>query len=330
MPTIKINITQQSLEDLFKNGEITINIGMENHLSQINESTKHDTFFELMTQLITRMKETGNIRTSETYRTALNHFQRFRNNQDLSFKDISPELMEEYQNYLLAMNTVSFHMRILRAVYYKGIHRGLTYDAKPFRNVYTGKAQTQKRSLTIEDMHKIKKIKLDTKKLEFARDLFLLSFYLRGMSFVDLAYLKKSDIHNNILIYKRRKTGQLLRIKWEQPMQKIVNRYKCQQSNYLLPIIKKDNGKELNQYRYWLLKTNIRLKEVAKKAGINFNLTMYCARHTWATIARDIHTPMNIISSAMGHTHEKTTEIYIKTIDCDIVDKANEQIIKLI
>ena len=99
---------------------------------------------------------------------------------------------------------------------------------------------------------------------------------------------------------------------------------------YLLPIIRRQNGKERNQYRHRQTLINHDLKEVARLADVTVNLTMYCARHTWATVARSLQVPMNVISQAMGHNNERTTEIYIRNVDSDAVDGANAQILRVV
>ena len=113
-------------------------------------------------------------------------------------------------------------------------------------------------------------------------------------------------------------------------MQDIVNLYPNMKTPYLLPFILKQNGKERNQYRNHQFHINKNLKEIGRQVGINTNLTMYCARHTWATIARDMQVPMSIISRAMGHTNERTTEIYIRSVDTNVVDETNQKIINMI
>lgn len=40
---------------------------------------------------------------------------------------------------------------------------------------------------------------------DFARDMFMLSFYLRGMSLMDMAFLRKSDLSYGYVTYRRRK-----------------------------------------------------------------------------------------------------------------------------
>ena len=160
--------------------------------------------------------------------------------------------------------------------------------------------------------------------------MFLFSFYTRGMSFVDMAYLKKSDLQDGMLIYKRHKTGQRLTIRWEPAMQEIVDRYPNDNRKYILPIINKPGTNERNQYRGKQNRINKALKDIARHVSISQNLSMYCARHSWATIAREQKFPISIISHGMGHTNERTTEIYLKSIDVAVIDKCNQKLISLI
>lgn len=332
MPTIQINLTHEQLQQLSLNGQIVINFGQDTKQKSTPQcSTKTTYFLQYIQQWADSMVKTGNLRTAETYRSTQYHFSRFRNGVDIALSDITPTLVEQYQSYLrsqgLTMNTVSFLMRTLRSIYNKGVKQGLTIDRHPFNTVYTGNATTQKRALTLEDIRRIKELVIDDGQKAFARDMFLLSFYLRGMAFVDMAYLKPSDIVSNHLYYKRHKTGQPLTILWEKPMEEIVDRYKSTATAYLLPIIRKVNGKERNQYRNHQTHINKHLKEIARLAGIDTKLTMYVARHSWATIARNMQVPMNVISQAMGHTNERTTEIYIRSVDTNVIDQANRAII---
>ena len=319
MAIITIKITEQQLMHLLSQGEIVLNLSGEQSSAQPRPNQVG--FLQLIKQWAEKMEQTGNQRTAETYRSALAHFSRFRDGADLLLHDITPTLMEEYQSYLrsrqLTMNTVSFHMRILRSVYHKGIKQGLAVDCKPFRDVYTGNAQTQKRALTADMLKRVASLNQLNPQQLYARDMFLLSFLLRGMSFVDMAYLKPTDIRDGRLFYKRHKTGQMLSIRWEQRMQDLVNLYPNPSAPYLLPIITKQNGKERNQYRHCQTCINRNLKAIAEMAGIKTRLTMYCSRHSWATIARELQVPLNVISKAMGHSNEKTTEIYIRSVDTE-------------
>ncbi len=106
-------------------------------------------------------------------------------------------------------------MRILRAVYNLAAEKGLTENRNPFRHVYTGIDKTAKRAISLKDIRRIKNLDLSMRpNWDFARDMFMLSFYTRDMSLIDMAYLKKRDLQNGILAYRRRKTGQTLHLKW--------------------------------------------------------------------------------------------------------------------
>ena len=332
MPTIRINITQQQLQSLHTNGEIIISFSGDNAQGLMADS--NHSFFGLINQQIERLRRAGSVRTAETYKSALRQLQRFWTDGDLPLSAVTPDLMEQYQHFLrgrdLTMNTVSFYMRRLRAVYYRAVSSGLTTDCRPFSRVYTGVAKTAKRALSIDDMSRIKQLQIDNPQLMLARDMFLFSFYTRGMAFVDMAYLQKSDLKDGILSYRRHKTGQSLTIRWEPCMQDIVDRHPSVTSQYLLPLISNNKDKQRSQYRYRQSLINHYLKEVGRLAGLTTNLTMYCARHSWATIARDQLVPMNVISLAMGHTNARTTEIYLRSVDISQVDRANEQIIGLL
>jgi integrase len=221
-------------------------------------------------------------------------------------------------------------MRILRAVYNRAVDSELIFDSRPFRHVYTGVDKTLKRAIPISDISAIRSMAKIKKSMEYARDMFMFSFYTRGMSFVDMAFLKKTDIQYGFLTYRRKKTGQLLSIKWEQCMQDIIQRYPCDDSIYLLPIVNSTKDNERTQYRSRQRAINNNLKKIAKNLGLDCNLTMYVARHSWASAALEMEIPIEIISDGMGHTSEKTTRIYLKSMDNRRIDFANERIISAI
>ncbi|MFI3264674.1 MAG: tyrosine-type recombinase/integrase, partial [Rikenellaceae bacterium] len=167
-------------------------------------------------------------------------------------------------------------------------------------------------------------------KMSFARDMFLLSFYTRGMSFVDMAFLRKKDLQNGVIQYRRRKTGQQLHIKWEKCMQDIVARYPPNETEYLLPIITKDVVNKRSYYQGELAKINTQLKKLSSLLSLQTPITMYVARHSWASVAKNRNIPLSVISEGMGHDSEATTQIYLASLDTAIVDKANRMILKLL
>ena len=219
-------------------------------------------------------------------------------------------------------------MRNLRAVYNRAVKKELTPQRDPFSEVYTGIDKTVKRAVSLSVIKRMKAIDLSLSPMEeLARDMFLFSFYTRGMAFVDMAYLKKKDVQNGILSYRRRKTGQLLSIRWEKCMAEIAAKYDTGGSTYLLPIIMNE-GDTRRQYRNASHLINNKLKLISKRLKLSVPLTMYVARHTWASIARSKNIPLSVISEGMGHDNENTTRIYLASLDTAVVDKANRLILK--
>ena len=311
--------------------------GNEYHTADIvtlyKSAQNNDGFLNFAHRLTDSLKKAGCLRRAETYETTLNSFTRFYNQlEDIPLEDIDSELMLEYENYLktkgLTPNSTSFYMRNLRAIYNQAVERNLTIQKYPFRHVYTGIEKTIKRAVPLKTIRQIKELNLSPYPLlDYARDLFLFSFYTRGMSFVDMAFLRKKDLHNGILTYRRRKTGQQLFIKWEKPMQAIIDKYDTQESPYLLPIIKTIGRNEWRQYKTAAHLVNQKLKHLGARLDINIGLTMYVARHAWASIAKSKNISTSIISEAMGHDSENTTRIYLASLDTSMVDKANNLII---
>ena len=289
--------------------------------------------FNFMQSVIVQLQQMGKQRTSETYRCTLKSFMQFRENKDVLLEDIDSDLMLMYEAYLhnrgLTKNSSSFYMRILRAVYNRAVEKDLTSNRNPFKHVYTGIDKTIKRAIPLKAIKQIKNLDLSLQpSLDFARDMFLFSFYTRGMSFIDMAYLKKKDLSNGILSYRRRKTGQQLLIRWEKCMQEIVDKYATDYYNpYLLPILQYPYDNR-NQYKNVLYRTNKSLKEIAKMIGLSIPLTLYVARHSWASIAKSKNIPISVISEGMGHDSEMTTQIYLASLDNAVVDRANAQILK--
>ena len=297
---------------------------------------EEQSMFGFMQSVIGQLKRLNRLRTSETYTTALASFMKFREGSDLLLSDIDSDIMMLYEAWLKAkgvcQNTVSFYMRILRAVYNRAVEKDLTEQKYPFRHVYTGIDKTVKRAIPLKAIRQIKDLDLTLKPhLDYARDMFLFSFYTRGMSFVDMAYLKKSDLNNGVLTYRRRKTGQQLSIKWEDCMEDIVAKYRTDSdTHYLLPIITNPTTDERTQYKNALYRVNSALKEIARLVKLQMPLSMYCARHGWASIAKSKNIPVSVISECMGHDSEETTRIYLASLDSSIVDKANSLILKSI
>ena len=303
-------------------------------VTKFSRQANEQSLFTFMQEAIGQLKRLNRIRTSETYAATLSSFMKFREGQDILLCEIDSDTMMLYEAWLkgkgVCPNTISFYMRILRAVYNRAVEKELVEQKHPFKHVYTGIDKTVKRAVPLKAIKRIKELDLTLKPhLDYARDLFLFSFYTRGMSFIDLAYLKKSDLQNGFLTYRRRKTNQQLTVKWEKCMAEIVAKYNdCSTTQYLLPIITNPLVDERKQYRNAIYRVNTALKEIARMISLPMPLTMYCARHGWASIAKSKNIPLSVISEGMGHDSEETTRIYLASLDSYVIDQANSLILK--
>ena len=296
----------------------------------------HNTsLLSFVNQLRTHFLQQNKLRLAETYQSALNSFCLYINKVEILMEDIDSKMIEGYESYLkqkkLTLNTISFYMRILRAIYNRAVKSGVIADKKPFDHVFTTMTKTAKRAIPIQVIQKIAQAHITNKNEALARDLFLFSFYTRGMSFVDIAYLKKTDLNNTYLIYKRKKTGQELKIAWRKEMQELVDRNSSKDGVHLLGILDENSEKSLRfQYHYTQCIINTALKRLGKQLNLETNLTMYVARHSWATIARKKNIPLSVICDSMGHNSEKTTQIYLQSVDAEAIDRCNDKLIAAI
>lgn len=320
-----------------------LNYTSDDLVEEFRRYTQKYSLSAFMQDIIIKLQQKGKVRTAETYKATLNNFRKFLDSQpstgiyhhdkDIMLDLLDSEIMEAYEawhhNRGITPNTISFYTRILRAVYNRAVEYNIIENRHPFRRVYTGIDKTVKRALPLHLISKIKELDLSVHKdLDYARDMFIMSFMLRGMSFVDMAYLRKSDLSRGYIIYRRRKTGQQLTVKWTKEMQTILDKYPVNRSDYLLPIIRKPGHNDRGTYRYVGYTINHNLKKIADMVGVSMPLTLYVARHSWASAAKAKGIPLRVISEGMGHDSESTTQIYLASLDTSVVDKANSIIIK--
>lgn len=287
--------------------------------------------FDFLHTQVLRLKQLGRERCSETMDCTLRSFMHFRGGIDISLQNLTKDILQQYEAYLKARgvtrNTSSFYMRNLRSAYHVAIDDGLAPNNDPFRKVYTGVDKTVKRAISIDDVRKIKALDLSLHPaLDFAKDMLLFSFYMRGMSFVDMAYLRKKDLINGYITYRRKKTGQELTIELTDEGKAIISKYR-NETQYLLPIITIENGEERKQYQKQLMRINRHLKKIGALVELPIPLSTYVMRHAWATIARDKGIELSIISKGLGHESEVTTRIYLDSIRTTKVDEANRAIL---
>lgn len=296
------------------------------------------------------MRQSGRYGTAKNYMSTLRSFRRFASEWkgfgklnpdpgiDIPISWLTAEAIAAYESWLRArgvsLNTSSFYMRVLRATYHRAVEEGAVVSGSdPFRRVYTGVERTCKRAISLRYVKIMKSLDLSGEpRLEFARDVFMLSFYLRGMSFIDLCYLKKSDLQDGVVTYRRRKTGHKLCIGWTAEMQAVARKYQSISSPYLLPIITNHTANPRDVRRNAnnaARRINRALNAIGAMLGLPSGLTTYVARHSWASAAQSKGIPTSLISEGMGHESETTTRIYLASLETPAaLDRANAMILR--
>lgn len=303
-------------------------------------------FFDFINEIITELEQSNRLGNARAYKEVKDSLQKFVHHSFGSkifmFKDLTPELLEKYEVYLRskgnAVGGIAFKMREIRAVFNKAIDRKIvSQENYPFKfyKVSKLKATPNKRALTVDDFKKIKNVDLSaTPSLLEAYHYFMFSFYTRGMNFVDMMLLKKSDIINGRIVYTRAKTKGRFNIEIVEVAQEIIDYYKDKtlNSSYVFPILLSDNltPQQIEHRKHKVLsRVNKKLGDIAKLAGVDVHITSYVARHSFATILKKTGTSTDIISELMGHSNVQITMTYLKEFENEELDNANRTLLDL-
>jgi len=282
---------------------------------------------------IERLLQEGRSGTAGLYLSGLYSLRRFLRGQKITFRELTYCFLTDYIHFLrmrgISENTVNMYIRNLRAVYNKAQKQGINMGCEsPFRELKLQTQETAKRALCKHDIARIVSVDLSSEPLlDRARDLFMFSFYARGMPFVDIVFLKHDSIINGIIYYERNKTGQRMQVRVIPPLAALIEKYRSSYP-YVLPYITSFSDRtSYMQYRYALGNVNRLLKRLGRRLHLPLVLTTYVARHSWATIAKEEGFSIASISEGLGHTSEATTQIYLQSFNSEVIDKINEQVV---
>lgn len=307
---------------------------------------KQKLLLEMVSSTIQELRANGQWGTAHVYRSARNSFSEFNKNRDIPFSKLSPNLLKSFEIHLrqrrCSWNTVSTYMKVLRATYNRAVDNGYAlYIPRLFRHVHTSVSADQRRALDASDIGSLLQeaermpvyttLSLDLQKTKI---IFALMFLLRGIPFVDLAYLRKTDIQGNVLRYRRRKTGRPLTVMLTPEALRLIRMVANTDgdSPYLFSFLSSPEGTEMayHEYQSALRTFNYRLSILKKDVRSHAHLSSYTIRHTWATMAYYCEIHPGIISEAMGHSSIKVTETYLKPFQNQKIDKANQQVISFV
>lgn len=302
-----------------------------------------------MPEVIGMLKREGKFPAMHVYACTLRSYEKFCAEErhpknitaSLSMQEIfTPERLKEYEDWLAGQqsspNTISTYMRTLQAVYNRWMSPGIEgYNPVLFKDVYTKVESRTKRALTAEQMEQLRNTDFSVLTLcqQQVLTYFLLMFMLRGMPFIDLAHLRKSDLRNRRITYRRHKTGKLMVVDVPPDAMRLLQKYRDKtDSEYLFPLLHGGLFMEEHHHRYQetLRHFNRELARLMKQLLPGVSVSSYTARHTWATLAYHNGVPVGLISQSLGHSSIRVTMTYLKPFDAEVIDRVNKQVISLV
>lgn len=332
---------QQVILDLQKRNKPFTVEDIYNSLS-LSIKIKDVTVFKFFDCHIQNLINENRIGTANVFKSTYNQVKRFRDNKDLSFYDLNPIWIKRFDEWILKrgvkLNAAYVYVRTLKTLVNKAIAEGLVHEShNPFKGISFSKYRKdkpQKRALKKSQIEAIKAFDAGNDvKLKFAKNLYLFSYFTNGMNFIDIAQLKWSDIKNDRIHYVRKKTKEAFTIGLIIQAKEIINEYRTfyeGENSYVFPILSKEHITAI-QIDYRLDKVlkyiNASLKTIADKLEFEEHFTFYSARHSFATISRNSGVSVGMISEALGHETEKTTQIYLDSFGTENLTRVFENVL---
>lgn len=277
-------------------------------------------------------REMGKYGTAELYEVAGRHFERFLKERVCRLRDVTATVIGDFHCFLqkqqLRTNSINSYMSSLRAVYNAALSEGLVSAREnPFARLRLRREVTAKRAIPTRLIREMAGLDLrKNPELERSADLFLFSFVAFGMPFVDVVNLRKENIEGGEIVYNRHKTGTRIRIGITAGMESLMRKYE-NDTPFVFPLGQERlEGPGNHGYKSLLARHNKALGEIGERLRPGVRLTSYVSRHTWASEALAHHVPVSVISRAMGHSSERTTQIYLSPLDQSELDRANKQV----
>mgnify|MGYP003871705689 CR=1 FL=1 len=285
--------------------------------------------------LVKQQREAGRTGNAATYQNAINKLKKYTGQKDIAFKTIDYRFLKDWEADLLSkgkkVNSIGAYLRAIRAIYNQAIKSGIVEQKLyPFTKYKIKNEKTVQRTLSKKQITSIEQMEFDDYMMERAKDVFMLSFYFRGMNFRDMALLTEDNLQGDRIIYRREKTHKIYSVKIIPKAKELLDKYKSNRP-MLLPIVSKKHccNREvmIRSAREHLKNYNPRYYHIiGVKIGIP-KMTTYYARYSWANIARKLGYSKDLIAEALGHEYgNKVTGIYLDNYDLEVIDEMNERV----
>lgn len=297
------------------------------------EAAKHsNTLKYWFNKYVSQLNESGRIGTSISYNTTINSINSFRKN--LSLHDITPGLLQDYENHLLSegksVSTVGIYMRQLRAIINQAIDAGvISSDKYPFKKYQIPAGRNIKKALSEAELNKLLSYKPLTANAQKAIDFWLFSYLCNGMNFADIIELKPGNINGNYLQFIRVKTKRTkkkdlrpIKVGLNPRAIEIIKRQKSTDPGnpYLFPVLQEGLTPLTTKHRCqrFIKWVNGKMEAIRTDLKIEQKVGTYAARHSFSTVLKRKGVPTEFIRESLGHSSLVTTESYLDSFTDDV------------
>lgn len=330
----KINEYQLNDEDF------TINELLSSIKTTKNKSDKlsYTQFHEMH---IEELKKANKLTTANIESETLKSIQKFYKKEQIQFKEITSDFLFKYEAYLRENknkdSTIGIRLRTFRAIFNKAIKREITNQKLyPFDKFKVSKIKdsSKKEFLDENEILLLKNYDTEFPNLIFTKEMFLFSYYSRGINFIDVLLLKKSDRSGDTITYIRRKTGVIVSFKLNDYTKEIIEKYSAEPSspyifNFIIAQDPSENYIQNKKRKVLTQRINEPLKKIIKELEIPKNITYYCARHSFATQLKFNNISIDITKEALGHKDIKSTMAYLNSLPSKKLDQIIEDVLVL-
>lgn len=326
---------QEIVNRLHYKGELDF-LSVKQLKDKIVRKTKYDSFYVYGLNQAKELRIAQRFGTARNYEGVISILKVFTKQKDLKFNELNHDFLKRFERFHLSkpgnsQNGLASYMRTIKAIYNKGIKDDIIErEYYPFYKYQIRTNPTEKRAIKVKYIKRILELDLNREHSLFHyRNYFLLSYMTMGMSFIDMAFLRKENIVDGRIKFQRKKTSKMYDIKVTEQMQEILKFYttKKTRKDFILPVLKRASLELQYKDAQWALKNyNKGLKKIAELCEIEERLTSYVSRHSFATHALFKNIPLTAISSMLGHSKLSTTQIYLKSLPSNVLDAYQEEL----
>jgi integrase len=296
-------------------------------INRVEKPFKLKTVEVIFNEQINILEKAQNFGSLHLYKYTCKSLKAFNSHLNFYFSDIDTVWLKKFENWLrnknLSDNSIGIIYRTLRIVYNIAIEeKCVNPQLYPFRSYKVSKLhkETAKRALTKSDIKRIINYEASNEREQLSLDIFIFSYLMGGINFVDIASLTKDNIINNQLIYTRKKTNKLIKLPIHPTVHELFEKYHNPENPYLFPILfayHKTEQQKANRIHKIIGKTNKDLKEIGESLKLPITLTTYVARHSFATVLKRSGVKTSVISESLGNSSEKVTQYYLDSFEND-------------